>query len=75
MSLTMYRIFVAMRRAKKGMHKRTVQNLVAVPTKDFDEAWKRMRNRNLVLVTRRKTFVLNGTSLASRLSVEDRLAG
>ena len=74
MTKTMYKIYRTMLPMKKGVSKKELQNLTAISGKDFDEAWKGMRTKNILLVTRRKTFVLNGTTLAATMSLENRLA-
>jgi hypothetical protein len=70
----MYKIHLTLENSKTPLKKKAVQNLMAVPTKDFDEAWESMRKTNRILRTKRKDFVLNGTHLAARMNMENRLA-
>lgn len=74
MNHTMYKIHLTMEDSKTPLKKKEVQNLVAVPTEDFDKAWEAMRKTTRILRTKRKDFVLNGTNLAARMSMEKRLA-
>jgi len=74
MTNTMFKIHVAMQDSKKGLKKGQVRNLVAVTTEDFDKAWEAMRKKTRILRTKKKDFVLNGTTLAARMSLENRLA-
>lgn len=74
MTGTMYTIYTSMRALKKAVSKSQLQDLTAVPTEDFDKAWKAMRKKSYILKTRSKTFALNGTTLAAELALSDRLA-
>lgn len=74
MTHTMYKIYRTMLPMKKGISKKELLSLTAIPGKDFEEAWKGMRSKNIILATRRKDFVLNGTTLSANLSLENRLA-
>lgn len=75
MDKNMYELYRIMGQLKTAASKKDVCNKCAMDPKAFDKAWKGLKGLKRIVTTRRKKFVLNGTTLAAIMSLGGRLVG